>query len=102
MLGFAIPLMVLGTLLSGVAFLLLAPPPFCKAAILLCRATKSSAGKSGFPGPVCQYATAGNPTAAGLCRLDCCRNAVHSTSCDVSLTYMGHTPHAAPLPRDFS
>ena len=44
MLGFAIPLLVLGGILSVLAVLLLSPPPFGKPAVLLCRATKTSAG----------------------------------------------------------
>ena len=44
MLGFAIPLLVLGGILTIIAILLLSPPPFDKPAVLLCRATKTSAG----------------------------------------------------------
>lgn len=44
MLGFAIPLLVLGGMLTVIAVLLLSPPPFDKPAVLLCRATKTSAG----------------------------------------------------------
>ncbi len=44
MLGFAIPLLILGAILSAIGILLLSPPPFDKPAVLLCRATKTSAG----------------------------------------------------------
>lgn len=46
MLGFTLPLLVFGAIEGVIAILLLLPLPFCRPAILICKLTKTHAGKT--------------------------------------------------------
>lgn len=99
MLGFAIPLLILAAILSAIGILLLSPPPFDRPAVLLCRGTKTSAGR-GYDSQFSRAQITCGLTVATR-RMDCYRHLVNRASGHVSIPAVGCNPHAPPCQRKF-